>query len=266
MVEQRRNPSDLISIGLEALECLGEKQTLEALGVGVDDLCAMLLEEIAISPEVERSLLRLESILAQGRTTSAVVETPEQSMANVSRSEATAQEAELLPLTKDARDQQGSVMYDRLKADLYAARLIATRNLKDLRLRDDEILANQIVIYEIELTIIDDFGDSVPAPGMGWTKIQMHEESKKRIRELRATHAALQKYDRGMKGTLRRWVNGRRQTPREMLNDMLTEADVMRRAGDSERMESPQDLLRRVLEPAGLDADAVQKLLVGSRD
>lgn len=266
MVEKRRGPVDLIRIGLEALESLGEAQTVEALGVGVEELRQMLLEEVAIPDEVAESLLRLESILSQGRATAAVSEEPGDGITEASRSEATAIEAQLLPAVEESGGELGALMYDRLKADLYAARLIATRNLKDLRLRDDEILANQIVIYEIELTIIDDFGDSVPVPGMGWTKLQMHEESKKRIRELRATHAALRKYDRGMKGILRRWVNGRRQTPREMLNEMLTEADVLHRAGRSERSESPQELLQRVLEPAGLDADAVRAMLVGSRD
>ena len=265
MVATQNSANDVPRRALVALEKLGEKQTLENLGVALEELQEMLLGNVAFPDEVVDRLARLESIWDTGKTTASVTAGVQEKIPEASRSEAAAAEAPLLP-ERDGTGNAGarSRMFDQLKADLYGARLIATRNLKDLRLRDDEILTNQIVIYEIELTIIMDFQDTVPVPGLGWTKLQMHEEAQRRTRELRATHSALQRYDRGMKGIMRRWAHGKRQTPREMLNEMLSEADALHRAGESERAESPEALLHRVLEPAGLDADVVRKLLVGS--
>ena len=258
---------DYCRLGLNLLERLGPEQVTSALDVTPEELRLMILGEMEFPEVVQQGLVRMDSILSSGRKAVRLNRRVPDEIADASVPDPTDEQLDVLPDPVGASGGFGGTgaVMDRLKADLYAARLIATRNLMDLRLRDDEILTNQLVALEIELTIILHFGDSVPSPGMNWTDVQCHEEAEKRLRRLRWVNTALTKYDRGIRGLFRRVVRGKRRSPREMLNDMMMEADALHRLGASELSESREDVLRKVLEPAGLDAEMVRNVLSEGR-
>ena len=254
---------DFCRLGLNLLERLGVEQLTGALDVSSEQLGLMLLGEVEFPDEVMRGMVRMDNILSSGKKAVRLNRPVPEEIEDASVPNPTEEELEMLPdpIAVGSGFGGSSAVMDRLKADLYAARLIATRNLMDLRLRDDEILANQLITLEIELTIILHFGDSVPSPGMSWTDVQCHEEAEKRLRRLRWVHTALAKHDRGIRGLFRRVIHGRRRSPREMLNDMMVEADVIHRMGTNELSESREDVLRKALAQAGLDADLVRGVL-----
>lgn len=255
---------DFCRLGLNMLERLGPEQLTNALDISSEELSRMLLGDLEFPEEVKQGLLRMDGVLSSGRQAVRLSRDVPDEIDDASVPSPTKEDLDVLPepVVGTSGGYGGAeVVMDRLKADLYAARLMATRNLMDLRLRDDEILTNQLVVLEIELTIILHFGDSVPTPGMNWTDVQCHEEAEKRLRRLRWVNSALNKYDRGIRGMFRRFVGGKRRSPREMLNDMMVEADTLHRLGSGEVVESREEVLRKVLEPAGLDADRVVSLL-----
>ena len=253
---------DFCRLGLSLLERLGPEQVTSALDVSAEHLSLMLLGNMEFPDEVKQGLARMDNVLSSGNQAVRLRRDIPDEIEEASVPDPTDDQLEVLPdpiVPSGGFGGVGGVM-ERLKADLYAARLMATRNLMDLRLKDDEILTNQLIVLEIELTIILHFGDSVPSPGLSWTDLQCNEEAEKRLRRLRWVNTALAKYDRGIRGIFRRFVGKKRRSPREMLNDMMVEADDLHRFGSAEVMESREDLLRRVLEPAGLDAGRVQSL------
>ena len=178
---------DLSRLALNIVEQLGPEQVTGSLDITRDELRQMLLGEMEFTEEVKAGLIRLDGIIDSGKravrlnrkSTAGVIE-------EASVPEVTQEQKELMPEIPGSSEGFGGSdrVMDHLKADLYAARVMATRNLMDLRLKDDEILTNQLLVLEIELTIVLHFDDSVPTPGLNWTPVQASEETEKRLRPL----------------------------------------------------------------------------------
>ena len=149
---------------------------------------------------------------------------------------------------------------DELKADLYRVRMMALRQRVGLALREDEKLANHLFVLQIELTLIVEFHESVPEPGMGWNAVTLDEEADKRFRRRDRLQAELAKYTTGVRGMFRR-ISGRKPlTLDELMQSLMRDAHLIHQAGVGET-ESTEEALARLLGPSGFDAEGVRELL-----
>lgn len=161
---------------------------------------------------------------------------------------------------KSARSSQPQSVIESLKSDLYRARMAALRQQVDLSLREDERLRSQLLVVQIELTLIMQFRESVPEPGMGWTSIQLDDEREKRSRRQRRLQAELDRYNRGLRGFVRRFSSRKPETVSSLLERMIREADTLHAVAEAEES-TPRELLDLFLHPAGLDSEVLSEIV-----
>ena len=248
------------------LRRLGPEAVVRDLGVTPAELSQMVRGLVDVPLEVLERVDRVYDVLASGARTVGV--DPDQSVRLESTEPVPPVDvpAELRPPPYEPRGSalNGSDValgaLDHLKADLFRVRMMAVRQQVGIGLREDEKLASKLFVLQIELTLIVEFSESVPVPGLGWTALELEEEAEKRFRRRDRLQAALAKYNTGFRGMVRRLAGRRPQTVDEIMQSMIHDSELIHKAGALER-ESSEAALARLLGPSGLDVEGVRELL-----
>ena len=244
---------------------LGTDRVLKDLGVTPGQLRDMMLGDSPFPVELVDRIRRVQAVI-QNSLADVGISSSEPAAERLQATAPVDTEAvddRLLPGAYQPRDPAGPNArnaLDELKADLYRVRMMALRQRVGLALREDEKLANHLFVLQIELTLIVEFHESVPEPGMGWNAVMLDEEADKRFRRRDRLQAELARYTTGVRGMFRR-ISGRKPlTLDELMQSLMRDAHVIHQAGAVEK-ESTEDALARLLGPTGFDAEGVRELL-----
>lgn len=255
---------ELAPVVLELIKRVGLKEVTDVLEVSTAELHGMLMGQTEFPQDAVVNINRLLGVLDAGRQTVGIGDgLRSDALTDTDAPQPTEGEMALVPdpVVRRKPVQSGSKgVVDQLMDDLYRTRLMALRGQVDLTLREDERISRQLLVVQIELTLILHFEESVPEPGLGWSALKRTEESEKRLRRQRHLSAQLKQYNKGLVGLVRRVIGRRSQTPRELMTEMMQEADRLHTVGEKE-METSRDLLERVLQPTGLDPDLVREVM-----
>ena len=249
---------------MDLIRLVGLKEVTDVLEVSRKEIHAMLMCEIDFPADAVANVDRLMTVLDAGRQTVGIGdELREDALTETDAPEVTPEQLELVPdavLRREPAPVGSRGVVNQLMDDLYRTRMMALRHQMDLTLRREERISRQLLVVQIELTLILYFEESVPEPGLGWSAVKLSEESEKRLRRQRRLAAELDSYQRGFKGLMRKLVGRRPQTPRELMAEMKEEADLLHGVGDGES-ENSRQLLERVLQPTGLNPDMVRDIV-----
>ena len=259
--------AEIIQMLYGLLDRLGVDRVVRDLQVSPDDLADMLSGSAPVPPESLDRVRRVHEILGGGVETAGGLIPENERLGATAPIEEDHVSPELappvyeprVPRSEDGLSGARQALED-LKADLFRVRMMAVRQQVGVGLRDDEKLASKLFVIQIELTLIVEFRETVPVPGLGWTALQFDEEAERRFRRRDRLQAALSKYNAGFRGLVRRLTGRRPQSVDEMMQAMLQEAEDIHRVGDLEN-EQTDAVLTRLLGPSGLDADGVRELV-----
>ena len=245
---------------LELIRRIGLKEVLGVLEVSADELRDMLMGQVEFPDHAIVNINRLDGVLDAGRQTVGIgAELREDALSDTEAPEVSDDEISMVPdavVRSEPAPTAGGVV-SQLMGDLYRTRMMALRQQVDLTLREDERISRQLLVCQIELTLILHFEETVPEPGMGWSAVKRNEEAETRLRRQRHLDAELKRYNKGFGGLVRRVIGRRPQTSRELMNEMMAEAAQVHGIGAGET-ENSRDLLERVLQPTGLDPALVR--------
>ena len=249
---------------MDLIRRVGLQEVTDVLEVSRAELHQMLMGVTDFPPDAVANVNRLVTVLEAGRETVGIgTELRDDALVQTDAPEVTPEQLELVPdtvLRREPAPAGSRGVVNQLMDDLYRTRVMALRHQMDLTLRREERISRQLLVVQIELTLILYFEESVPEPGLGWSAVKRSEESEKRLRRQRRLAAELDSYNRGFKGLMRKIVGRRPQTPRELMAEMKEEADLLHGVGEGE-LENSRQLLERVLQPTGLDPDMVRDML-----
>lgn len=255
---------ELAATVLELIRRVGLKEVTDILEVSTTELHGMLMGQTQFPEDAVVNINRLVGVLDAGRQTVGIGDgLRTDALTDTVEMEPTEEEIAMVPdavVRRESAASGGKGVVNQLMDDLYRTRLMALRHQVDLTLREDERISRQLLVVQIELTLILYFEESVPEPGLGWTALKRNEESEKRLRRQRHLSAELERYNKGFVGLVRRVIGRRSQTPRELMAEMMEEADRLHSVGEKEA-ETSRDLLERVLQPTGLDPDMVREVM-----
>ena len=254
---------EIVGLLIGLVQRLGAERVIRDLGVTPGELAEMMMGDLVFPIDTVDRIRRVQSVIRNGVHDLGLDEGPSQRLEATAPVDSSVIQEDLLPDEYQPRQPAGPQArdaLDQLKADLYRVRMMALRQRVGLALREDEKLANHLFVLQIELTLILEFGESVPEPGMGWNPVTLDEEADKRFRRRDRLQAELAKYTTGVRGMFRR-ISGRRPlTLDELMQSLMRDAHLIHQAGEIEA-ESTEQALARLLGPSGFDADGVRELL-----
>ena len=257
---------------------VGAAGVVNDLGISGESLANMLSGEETVPPEAIQRVMRTYSILQDGLDTVGGVDEGQPRLEKVIPPDQSAVPSDLRPPDYEPRrtaatsissgsQPAGAPMdaLDLLKSDLFRVRMMAVRQQVGVGLSEDDILASKLFVLQIELTLIVEFGESVPVPGLGWTPVELEREAESRFRRRDRLQAAIAKRSRGFGGMLRRMSGQKPPTVDQIMHKMLDEAKLIHDASAA-AAESTDEALNRLLAPAGLDAADVREILRQHRE